>query len=70
MEAVVATFSGRNPREFQDIMLAAPVIRIGTENDERFGIDTAKFWMLAIEATEEAIELGDGTDRKRRRHGC
>jgi hypothetical protein len=37
-------------------MLAAPIIRIGAENGERFG-------------TEETIELGDGTDRKRRRHG-
>jgi hypothetical protein len=32
-------------------VLVAPVIRIGAENDEPFGIDTAKFWVLASETT-------------------
>lgn len=46
-------------------MFATPVIRIGAQNREGFGVDTSKFWMLSIEATWEAIELGDGTDSKR-----
>jgi hypothetical protein len=50
-EAVLDTFSGRHPFEFQDIVLAAPIIRIGAENGERFGIDASKFWMLSSEAT-------------------
>lgn len=64
-EAVLVAFSGRNPLEFQDIVLATPVIRIGAQNRDCFGVDISKFWMLSIEATQEAIELGDGTDRKR-----
>lgn len=50
-EAVLAAFSGRHPFEFQDIVLAAPIIRIGAENGERLGIDASKFWMLSSEAT-------------------
>jgi hypothetical protein len=57
-EGVLAAFSGRKPVEFQDIVLATPVLRIGAQNRECFGVDTSKFWMLSIEATEEAIELG------------
>jgi hypothetical protein len=49
-EAVLTAFSGRNPFEFQDIVLAAPVIWICVENGERFRKDTGKFWMLSIEA--------------------
>jgi hypothetical protein len=33
-EAVLAAFSGRNPCEFQDIVLVTPVIRIGAQNRE------------------------------------
>jgi hypothetical protein len=50
-EAVLAAFSGRYPFELQDIVLAAPVIRVITENGECFGIDASKFWMLSSEAT-------------------
>jgi hypothetical protein len=50
-EAVLATFSERRPFEFQDIVLAAPIIRIRAENGERFRINTGKFWMLSSEAT-------------------
>jgi hypothetical protein len=50
-EAVLAAFSGRKPFEIQDIVLATPVIRIGAQNGECFGVDTSKFWMLSIEAT-------------------
>ena len=51
-EAVLAAFSGRYPFELQDIVLAAPVIRVITENGECFGIDaSSKFWMLSSEAT-------------------
>jgi hypothetical protein len=50
-EAVLAAFSGRKPCEFQDIVLATPVMRIGAQNREDFGVDTSQFWMLSIEAT-------------------
>jgi hypothetical protein len=50
-EAVLAAFSGRHPCEFQDIVLAAPVVRIGAEYNERFGIDSDKFGMLSSVAT-------------------
>jgi hypothetical protein len=64
-DAVLAAFSGRNPFAFQDIVLVTPVLRIGAQNRECFGVDTSEFWMLSIEAAQEAIELGDGTDSKR-----
>jgi hypothetical protein len=49
-EAILSAFSGRKPCEFQAIVLATPVLRIGAQNGECFGIDTSKFWMLSIEA--------------------
>jgi hypothetical protein len=64
-ETILSAFSRRKPCEFQDIVLATPVLRIGAQHRECFGVDTSKFWRLSIEATEEAIELGDGTDSKR-----
>jgi hypothetical protein len=33
-EAILSAFSGRNPVEFQDIVLVTPVIRIGAQNRE------------------------------------
>jgi hypothetical protein len=50
-EAVLAAFAGRKPFEVQAIVLATPVIRIGAQNRECFGIDISKFRMLSIEAT-------------------
>jgi hypothetical protein len=50
-QAVLAAFPGRYPCELQDIVLPAPVIRVVTENGERFGIDASEFWMLSNEAT-------------------
>jgi hypothetical protein len=50
-EAVLAVFRGRHPYELQDIVLAASVIRVITENGERLGINGSKFWMLPSEAT-------------------
>ena len=64
-ETILAAFSGRKPCEFQVIVLVTPAMRIGAQNRECFGVDISKVRMLSIDATEEAIELGDGTDRKR-----
>jgi hypothetical protein len=50
-EAILSAFSGRSPFEIQDMVLATPVIRIGAQNGECFGVDTSMFWMLSIEAT-------------------
>ena len=50
-EAVLAAFPGRYPYELQDIVLAASVIRVITENGERLGIDGSMFWTLPNEAT-------------------
>jgi hypothetical protein len=50
-EAALAAFSGRKPCEFQDIMLTTPVLRMGAQHREGFGVDTSKFWRLSIEAT-------------------
>lgn len=65
---VLATLSGRDARELQEIVLGAPVIWVGSEHVQSVSMDAGKFWMLSVEASQQAIELGDGADRKRRCH--
>ena len=55
-ESVLTAFSWRDSAEFDDVVLAAQVVRVGAENIEGLGIDAGEFWMLPVESPEEAIE--------------
>jgi hypothetical protein len=67
-QPILATFTGLDPRQLEEVVSPCPVIGIGAENLQCFRINMGQIWVATIQAAQQAIKLGDRAHRKPWRH--